>query len=100
VTRGHKDDASALREAIGSDLAYLGMIGSRKKINSMREEFIEKGWATDVQWKSVNAPIGLDIKALTVEEIAVSIAAQLIIVKNAKRDFKHGVLPETLKHSE
>ena len=84
VTRGHKDDAEALKPCIGSDLAYAGMIGSKKKISAMRMSFIEKGWATDEQWDCVNTPIGLDIKSQTVEEIAISIAAQLVLVRNSK----------------
>jgi xanthine dehydrogenase accessory factor len=85
VTRGHKDDAAALKPCIGSDLAYIGMIGSKNKITSMRMNFIENGWATAKSWDEIHAPIGLEIKSLTVEEIAVSIAAQLILVRNSKK---------------
>jgi xanthine dehydrogenase accessory factor len=85
VTRGHKDDASALKCCIGSDLAYTGMIGSVNKIAAMRVNFIENGWATAKQWDTVHAPVGLDIKSRTVEEIAISIAAQLVLVRNSKR---------------
>jgi xanthine dehydrogenase accessory factor len=85
VTRGHKDDAAALRPCIGSDLAYTGMIGSVNKIASMRVNFIENGWATSKQWDTVHTPVGLDIKSRTVEEIAISIAAQLVLVRNSKK---------------
>ena len=85
VTRGHKDDAEALRACIGTRVAYTGMIGSRNKIAAMRKDFIEKGWATAEQWEKVYAPIGLDIKSQTVEEIAVSIAAQLVLVRNSRK---------------
>jgi xanthine dehydrogenase accessory factor len=84
VTRGHKDDAAALRPCIGSEAAYIGMIGSRTKISLMRDEFIRKGWAEPREWKDIHAPIGLDIQSKSVQEIAVSIAAQLIQVKNSK----------------
>jgi xanthine dehydrogenase accessory factor len=84
VTRGHKDDAAALRPCIGSDLAYTGMIGSVNKIASMRVNFIENGWATAEQWDTVYTPVGLDIKSRTVEEIAISIAAQLVLIRNSK----------------
>ncbi len=84
VTRGHNDDASALKPCIGSDLAYIGMIGSKNKIASMRKNFIEKGWATSEQWDKIYAPVGLDIKSQTVEEIAISIAAQLVLVRNSR----------------
>jgi xanthine dehydrogenase accessory factor len=85
VTRGHKDDAEALKPCIGSDLAYTGMIGSRKKISAMRMNFIEKGWATAGQWDKIFAPVGVDINSRTVEEIAVSIAAQLVLVRNSRK---------------
>jgi xanthine dehydrogenase accessory factor len=84
VTRGHRDDGNALKECIGSDAAYIGMIGSKTKIALMHGEFIGNGWATEDQWQRIFAPIGLDIRSKTVEEIAVSIAAQLIEVKNKK----------------
>jgi len=84
VTRGHKDDAEALRPCIGAGLAYTGMIGSGKKIAAMRTHFLEQGWATAEQWDSIYAPVGIDIGSQSVEEIAVSIAAQLVKVKNSK----------------
>jgi xanthine dehydrogenase accessory factor len=84
VTRGHKDDAAALRPCIVSDLAYIGMIGSKTKIATMKEDFIKNGWATHDQWNIIHSPVGLEIKSKTVEEIAVSIAAELILVKNSK----------------
>jgi len=84
VTRGHKDDASALKPCIGSPLAYLGMIGSKNKIASMRNDFIDNGWATVKQWDTIHTPVGIEIKSRTVEEIAISIAAQLILVRNTK----------------
>ena len=85
VTRGHKDDASALKPCIGSNAAYIGMIGSKNKIAAMRKNFIQNKWATGKQWDKIYAPVGLEIKSKTVEEIAMSIAAQLILVKNSKK---------------
>jgi xanthine dehydrogenase accessory factor len=84
VTRGHNDDASALKACINSDAAYVGMIGSKTKTAMMKSNFLENGWATEQQWSAVHTPIGLDINSKTVEEIAVSIAAQLILVRNSK----------------
>jgi xanthine dehydrogenase accessory factor len=84
VTRGHNDDTKALRECIGSGAAYVGMIGSKNKVALMRKEFIQHGWAEPNEWKDIHAPIGLDIEAKSVQEIAISIAAQLIQVKNSK----------------
>ena len=85
VTRGHKDDAAALKPCIVSDLAYVGMIGSRNKIAAMRVSFLDDKWTTADQWDNIHAPVGLDIKSQTVEEIAVSIAAQLVLVRNGKK---------------
>ena len=86
VTRGHKDDAAALKPCLSSDLAYIGMIGSRNKIAAMRVRFLDDKWTTADQWDRIHAPVGLDIKSQTVEEIAVSIAAQLVMVRNRERE--------------
>jgi xanthine dehydrogenase accessory factor len=88
VTRGHKDDASALRSCMGKELAYTGMIGSKNKIAQMRSDFLKNGWSTEEQWDAVHTPIGLEIKSRTVEEIAVSIAAELILVRNSKSKYQ------------
>ena len=85
VTRGHNDDAKALKPCIGSDAGYVGMIGSKGKVAKLHAEFIQQGWATEEQWNRIYTPIGLDIRSKTVEEIAISIAAQLVQVRNRKR---------------
>ena len=82
VTRGHRHDGEALRACLDSQAAYIGMIGSRSKIKQMRRQFLEQGWATPGQFDRVHAPVGLDISSETVQEIAVSIAAQLILVRS------------------
>jgi xanthine dehydrogenase accessory factor len=84
VTRGHNDDAKALKPCIGSGAGYTGMIGSRSKTVKMHEEFIANKWSTEDQWLKIFAPIGLEIGSKTVEEIAVSIAAQLVLVRSGK----------------
>lgn len=81
VTRGHKNDAEALRACLDADVAYIGMIGSHRKIKLMRDEFISQGWATASQFDRVHAPIGLEIGSKTVQEIAVSISAQLVHIR-------------------
>jgi xanthine dehydrogenase accessory factor len=86
VTRGHRHDADALRSAVGRGAAYVGMIGSRNKVALMRREFLEKGWTSEEEWDRVRAPIGLDIRSKTVEEIAVSIAAELVLARAARAD--------------
>ena len=85
VTRGHNDDANALKPCIGSGAAYVGMIGSRTKTEKMRLNFLQNGWADEEQWKTIHTPIGLDIQSETVEEIALSIAAELVLERNKKR---------------
>lgn len=81
VTRGHRHDAVVLREVIHSPVAYLGMIGSKRKILTIYDEFVAEGLATPEELARIHAPIGLDIGALTVEEIALCIAAELILVR-------------------
>lgn len=81
VTRGHKHDAAALAACIHAPAAYVGMIGSRRKVALVRESFIQSGLADEAQFDRVFAPIGLDIGAVTVPEIAASITAQLIAVR-------------------
>ncbi|MFA5328987.1 MAG: XdhC family protein [Prolixibacteraceae bacterium] len=85
VTRGHKNDAEVLRKFISKPSAYLGMIGSQRKVALMRASFLENKWATPAEWERVFAPVGLNIGAQTVEEIALSIAAQLLKVRNQKK---------------
>lgn len=82
VTRGHKSDAEVLRKFIGSNAAYIGMIGSKAKVAKMKASFLEKEWATPEQWSRIYSPVGMAIGAQTVEEIAVSIAAELVKVRN------------------
>ncbi|MSR64587.1 MAG: XdhC/CoxI family protein [Verrucomicrobiae bacterium] len=85
ITRGHRNDANVLRECISSTAAYIGMIGSKRKIRKIFDEFMQQGIATEKQLKRVHSPIGLDIGSVTVEEIAVSIVAQLVQVRAEKR---------------
>jgi len=88
VTRGHSDDAVTLKSCIGSNSGYIGMIGSKAKVAKMHSDFILRGWATEEQWNRIYTPIGLEIRSKTVEEIAVSIAAQLIMVRNSRGDVR------------
>ncbi len=89
VTRGHTHDGEALRACIGSDAAFIGMIGSTNKVGIMKKQFLDEGWATREQWSAVHTPIGLPIGSKTVQEIAISIAAQLVEVRNRKKE-SHG----------
>ena len=85
VTRGHRYDMDCLRILARKRYAYIGMIGSRKKVRLVMETLVEEGVAKEFL-DNVYAPIGLNIGAETPEEIAVAIMAQIIEVKNkAKR---------------
>jgi len=83
VTRGHTNDLEALRALAPRELRYLGLIGSRAKVARIYEQLEETGLSSDAL-KHVHAPIGLDIGAVTPQEIAVSILAELIAVKHGK----------------
>ncbi len=86
VTPSHQQDAEALRQVITSEATYIGMIGSKRKIALIKKKFLEEKWATEDQFNRVHAPIGIDINSKTVEEIAISIAAQLVFVRNADKN--------------
>ena len=80
VTRGHLYDAFVLERAIKTNARYIGMIGSKKKIMTLYQGLMKKGISKETL-KRVRAPIGLEINSETPEEIAVSIAAELIKVR-------------------
>lgn len=84
VTRGHRHDQACLRAVVQKPLGYVGMIGSRRKVNAVLTALAEEGIAQE-KLAAVHAPIGLDIGAQTPEEIAISIAAELIAVNNRCR---------------
>ena len=83
VTRGHKHDLDALRALTRTPLRYLGLIGSKAKVKRIFDALREEGVSPEAL-RSVHAPIGLDIGAITPQEIAVSILAELIAVKHGK----------------
>lgn len=81
VTRGHMSDSECLLNTVNKPHAYIGMIGSRRKVGLVKQMLADNGIERDVI-DSVHTPIGLDIGAETPEEIAVSILAEIIEVKN------------------
>jgi xanthine dehydrogenase accessory factor len=83
VTRGHTNDLEALRALAPRELRYLGLIGSRAKVARIYDQLTADGLPTE-KLSHVHAPIGLDIGAVTPQEIAVSILAELIAVKHGK----------------
>ena len=88
VTRGHKDDMRVLAWAITTDARYIGMIGSKRKVLSVYKALEKEGFAPE-KFERVHAPVGLDIGALSPEEIAVSIVAELIAVRRNAKNSAH-----------
>lgn len=86
VTRGHRNDLDVLREIAPRDLRYVGLIGSRAKVARLYEAVMAEGVVAPEQLERIHAPIGLDIGAVTPQEIAVSITAELIAVRRGKAD--------------
>jgi len=77
ATRGHKDDMRVLRWAVHTRAAYVGMLGSRRKVLTIFRNLAGEG-IDPAALERVHAPVGLDIGAVTPEEIAVSVVAELI----------------------
>ena len=89
VTRGHRDDMRLLRWAVQTSARYVGMIGSKRKTIGIFRELTKEGLAARL-FERVHAPVGLDIGAVTPEEIAVAITAELIAVRRrVERDLPH-----------
>jgi xanthine dehydrogenase accessory factor len=80
VTRGHRDDMRVLRWAVQTPARYIGMIGSKRKTITIFRELVAEGLPEHL-FERVHAPVGLDIGAITPEEIAVAITAELIAVR-------------------
>lgn len=84
VTRGHLYDRDVLAQALRTDAGYIGMIGSRRKRDTIYTSLLDEGFLpTDLE--RVHCPIGMAIEAETPEEIGVSIIAELIQVRNGSR---------------
>ncbi|MCF0110969.1 MAG: putative selenium-dependent hydroxylase accessory protein YqeC [Erysipelotrichaceae bacterium] len=83
VTRGHQHDYEVVRQVLTTNYTYLGMIGSKKKVQTTFERLKGEGF-TEESVATIHAPIGLPIKAVTPAEIAVSILAEIIQIKNER----------------
>jgi xanthine dehydrogenase accessory factor len=80
VTRGHRDDMRVLQLAIATEARYIAMIGSKRKVlNVIRE--LEKQGIARAAFDRIHAPMGLDIGAISPEEIAISVTAEMIAVR-------------------
>jgi xanthine dehydrogenase accessory factor len=80
VTRGHRDDMRVLAWAVRTQARYIGMIGSKRKVLSVYQALEKEGYSP-AEFAGVYAPMGLEIGALSPEEIAMSITAELIVVR-------------------
>lgn len=89
ITRGHRDDMRILRWAVQTKARYIGMIGSKRKTIAIFRELQNEGIPPEL-FDRVHAPIGLDIGAVTPDEIAISITAELIAVRRrVERELPH-----------
>jgi len=89
VTRGHRYDGVCLRNALGFNPAYIGMIGSKRRVKAMMEELSIEGYDKD-RLSKICSPIGLSIGAVTPEEIAIAIIAQVISYRRAGAKLSKG----------
>jgi len=100
VTRGHRDDMRVLRWAVQTPARYIGMIGSKRKTITIFKELQQEGIPANL-FDRVHAPVGLDIGAITPEEIAVSITAELIAKRrNVERELPHMSWFQSRQNSE
>jgi len=90
VTRGHRDDMRILRWAVTTNARYIAMIGSKRKTISVVKE-LEKEGIPRAAFEKVSAPMGLEIGAVTPEEIAISVAAEMIAVRRIPEGSWHGI---------
>ena len=98
VTRGHKEDMRVLSWAVRTDARYIGMIGSKRKVLSTYKALEAEGFRAE-EFERVFAPMGLEIGALSPEEIAVSITAELISVRRNAASAGHKKLQHERQHS-
>jgi xanthine dehydrogenase accessory factor len=88
VTRGHKEDMRVLAWAVRTPARYVGMIGSKRKVLSVYKALEQEGYRPE-EFERVYAPMGLDIGALSPEEIAISVVAELIAVRRNAESAAH-----------
>ena len=96
LTRGHRHDLDALRALATRNLRYLGLIGSKAKVTRLHDVLREEGITVEHPDR-LHAPVGLDIGAISPEEIAVSILAELIAVKYGKLESAEGTMDSGVK---
>ena len=90
----HHSDSLALHSSLNTDAGYIGMIGSKNRVKMVYDDLLAKGVSKE-KLLTVNAPVGLDIEAETPEEVAISILAEIIMIKRGGKG-----LTMALKHFE
>ncbi len=98
VTRGHRDDMRVLAWAARTDARYVGMIGSKRKVLSVYQALEKEGYSPE-EFSRVYAPMGLEIGALSPEEIAMSITAELIAVRRNTQSAQHKKLQQEIREA-
>jgi xanthine dehydrogenase accessory factor len=98
VTRGHRDDMRVLAWAVRTEARYVGMIGSKRKVISVYQALEKEGYAPE-EFSRVFAPMGLEIGALSPDEIAISITAELVAVRRNSSSAQHKKLQREHKES-
>ena len=94
VTRGHRHDEAVLGAAIGTPARYIGMIGSKRKVLATFEHLVERG-VSPQELERVHAPMGIDLGAVTAEEIGISVVAELIAKRRGASAPFHAMSKET-----
>jgi xanthine dehydrogenase accessory factor len=84
VTRGHRDDMRVLKWALSTPARYISMIGSKRKVLGVMKELEREGFRRE-DFDRLHAPMGLEIGAISPEEIAVSVAAEMIAVRRSAK---------------
>jgi xanthine dehydrogenase accessory factor len=88
VTRGHRDDMRVLRWAVETPAKYIGMIGSQRKVIAIYKQLEKEGISFE-RLARVYAPVGIDIGAITPEEIAIAIVAEMIAIRRGVTSASH-----------
>jgi xanthine dehydrogenase accessory factor len=84
VTRGHNEDEECMRAVIGTNPDYVGLIGSKRRTNIVIDS-LRRGGASETQLSNIRAPIGLDIGAVSPEEVALAIIAEIVAERRGGR---------------
>ena len=102
ATRGHQQDDIALESAINTEAIYIGLMGSKRKTILIYKRLLNKGYSSE-KLRTIHAPIGLDLGAISPEEIAVSIISEIIMVRRGGQgksmQMKDSELQKTIERS-